>query len=115
MPLVRRCGPTIEDPQVPDANEFQHMAPGFVERRIRISHIALYGAGIFLAAAVLVRWRTDIDQWGATVMTGLGFVVVPISGAVAEMAAVPRPGHRWPLPWLTSRSGATRLPPKASP
>ncbi|GAA1858460.1 hypothetical protein GCM10009715_02460 [Paeniglutamicibacter psychrophenolicus] len=90
MPLTRRYDPTIEDPRIPDANEFQHMALGFVERRIRILHFMLYGAGIFLAssAALLVRWLTDVDPWGATVMTGLGIVVLLVSWAVAGLAAL---------------------------
>ena len=85
MPLTRRYDPTIEDPRIPGANEFQHMAHGFVERRIRIFHIALYGAGIFLAsaAALLVRWLTDVDPWGAAVTTKLGFMVLLASVAVA--------------------------------
>lgn len=90
MPLTRRYDPTIEDPRIPDANEFQHMALGFVERRIRIFHIALYGAGIFLAssAAWVVRWLTDVDPWGAAVMTDLGIVVLLISGGVAGLVAL---------------------------
>jgi hypothetical protein len=90
MPLTRRYDPTIEDPRIPDANEFQHMALGFVERRIRILHFMLYGVGIFLAssAAVLVRWLTDVDPRGAAVTTGLGIVVLLVSWAVAGLAAL---------------------------
>lgn len=90
MPLSRRYDPTIEDPRIPDANEFQHLALGFMERRIRIFHIVLYGAGIFLcsSAAWVVRWLTDVDPWGAAVMTGLGIVVLLISGGVAGLVAL---------------------------
>ncbi len=90
MPLTRRYDPTIEDPRIPDANEFQHMALGFVERRIRIFHFILYGTGVFLASAtaLLVRWITDIDPGGAAVMTGLGIVIALICGSVAGLVAL---------------------------
>ncbi|MDQ0094315.1 hypothetical protein [Paeniglutamicibacter psychrophenolicus] len=66
------------------------MALGFVERRIRVFHFMPYGAGIFpaSAAALLVRRLTDVDPWGATVMTGLGIVALLISGAGAGLAAL---------------------------
>lgn len=90
MPLSRRYDPTIEDPRIPDANEFQYMALGFVERRIRILHFMLHCAGILLAssAALLVRWLTDVDPWGAAVTGGLGLVVVLVSWTVAGLTAL---------------------------
>ncbi|QXQ11924.1 hypothetical protein [Paeniglutamicibacter sp. Y32M11] len=90
MPLSRRYDHTIEDPRIPDANEFQHMALGFVERRIRIFHAVLYGSGILLAssAAWIVRWLSHFEPGGAAVMTNVGIVVLLISGGVAAVVAL---------------------------
>ncbi|KAA0976209.1 hypothetical protein FQ154_11475 [Paeniglutamicibacter gangotriensis] len=90
--MKQRYDPTVEDPLIPDPLEFQYMALGYVQRRIRLLHIVLFGSGIYLAsgATLLMRWLTRVEPWGAALMTDFGILVLLVSLAAAGVAALAR-------------------------
>lgn len=81
-----RYDATIEDPMVPDANEFQHMALGYVEHRIRLMHILVFGFALYGASgvALIMQWLSRIGSAGAALLTDVGLAVL----AGSFMAAV---------------------------
>lgn len=87
--------PAVADPLIPDPDEFQHMALGYVDRRIGLVNFLLYGSGIFLASgtSLLVRWATGIEARGAALMTALGLLVmaVYVVGATVRATRPVRP------------------------
>lgn len=84
--------PSIDDPLIPDVNVYQHMALGYVERRIRIFQFLLYGSAIYLASgtSLLLRWAMGIDPRGAALMTDFGLMVLAMCLACAGAVAMRR-------------------------
>lgn len=96
-----RYDATIEDPVVPDANEFQHMALGYVEHRIRLMHILVFGFALYGASgvALVMQWFANTRTDGAALLTDVGIAVLAGSliAAVLFMLKPVRPSVAFAL------------------